>query len=129
MIDIENWLLEETNAAFGSQESRAFIVGNGTAMPRGLLDYPRATVKDVIHVQMRAVLSGGAGDFDADAPTDAFMEIVHSVNARYRANRSFLMNRTSLSAVRRLKNTDGDYLVQPRLTDTLENRLLGFPVA
>jgi HK97 family phage major capsid protein len=78
---------------------------------------------------MGTVPSGGAGVFDDDAPADALMEIIHSVNARQRANGTFLMNRATLSAVRRLRNIDGDYLCQPRLTDTLENRLLGFPIA
>ena len=127
-IDIENWLLEETNAAFGAQESRAFITGDGVAMPRGILDYPRASAKNAAHGQMGTVLGGIGGAFDDEAPADAFMEVIHSVNARYRANGAFVMNRTTLSAVRRLKNADGDYLMQPRLTDTLENRLLGFPV-
>lgn len=128
VIDIEAWLLEETNAAFGAQESRAFISGDGVAMPRGILDYPRAAAKDAVHGQMGTVQGGLGGEFDAAAPADAFMEVVHSVNARNRANGAFVMNRTTLSAVRRLKNADGDYLMQPRLTDTLENRLLGFPV-
>lgn len=56
------------------------------------------------------------------------MELVHSVNAKYRRNSAFLMNRRTLSAARRLKDKDGNYLWQARLGESLETSLLGFPV-
>jgi HK97 family phage major capsid protein len=38
------------------------------------------------------------------------------------------MHRLTLSAVRRIKDQNGDYIFQPRLSDGLEMRLLGYPV-
>ncbi|PWW00233.1 HK97 family phage major capsid protein [Hoeflea marina] len=128
VVDIETWLVGEMATAFGEQETRAFIEGDGLTMPRGILAYPRVAHDAAGFGQVGTLATGTPGDFDPDAPADVLLDLVHSLGARYRRNGVFLMNRMTLSAVRRLKNADGDYLWQPRLGEGLETSLMGFRV-
>lgn len=123
VVDIESWVAGEIHTAFGEQETAAFIAGNGTTMPKGILSYPRQPTATAVFGTIGTVETGVDGGFDPDAPADALMDLVHSVNAKYRRNSAFLMSRTTLSAVRRLKNENGDYLWQPRLGEALESKL------
>lgn len=127
-VDIERWLIDEMNEAFGEQESQAFIAGDGVARPKGILAYPREPAAQAGFGTIGTVETGTAGNFDADEPADALFELVHSLPAKYRRNGTFLMNRMTLSAVRRLTNADGDYLFQANLSDSLKMSLLGFPI-
>lgn len=128
VVDIENWLVAEMATSFGEQETRAFIQGDGLTMPKGILAYPQAPFAAAGFGQVGTLGTGTSGDFDPDAPADALLDLVHSLGAKYRRNGTFLMNRMTLSAVRRLKNADGDYLWQPRLGEGLETSLMGFRV-
>lgn len=129
VVDVENWISDEIHTAFGEQESSAFISGDGIAKPKGILDYPRQPASTASFGQIGTVTTGVDGGFDPDAPADSLMDLVHSLNAKYRRNGSFLMNRTTLSAARRLRNENGDYLWQAKLGERLETSLLGFPIA
>lgn len=128
IVDVESWLVGEIHSAFGEQETAAFIAGNGTTMPKGILANPRQPAETATFGNVGVISTGINGGFNPDAPADVLMDLVHSVNAKYRRNSAFLMNRTTLSAVRRLKDEDGNYLWQAKLGQTLETNLLGFPV-
>ena len=57
---------------------------------------------------------------------DEIMDLYYSLRAPYRRNAVFIMNDSTIKAIRKLKNGNGDYLWQPSLTagqpDTLLNR-------
>ena len=57
---------------------------------------------------------------------DEVMDLYYSLRAPYRRNAVFIMNDSTIKAIRKLKNGNGDYLWQPSLTagqpDTLLNR-------
>lgn len=128
VVDVEAWLSGEIGSSFAEQESRAFIVGDGLTMPRGILAYPQGPAASAGFGTVGTVASGAPGDFDPGAPADALVDLVHSMGAKYRRNGAFLMNRLTLSAVRKLKNAQGDYLWQARLGEGLETSLMGFKV-
>src|SRR5690606_11235806 len=129
VVDVESWIVDEIRSAFSEQESDAFINGDGVVKPRGILDYPRQPAAAAGFGSIGTVATGAAGPFQEDAPADALLDLVHSIGAKYRRNGTFVMNRATMSRVRRLKNDNGDYLWQTRLADGLETMLLGFPVA
>ena len=129
VVDVESWIVDEIRTAFSEQESDAFINGDGTVKPRGILDYPRQPAGSAGVGTIGTVATGTAGDFDADAPADALIDLVHAIGAKYRRNGTFMMNRATMSRVRRIKDDNGDYLWQTRLAAGLETMLLGFPVA
>ncbi len=40
-VNIDEWIAEEVRDAFAQQEGTAFVTGNGTAKPKGFLDYTK----------------------------------------------------------------------------------------
>ncbi|MBO6757313.1 MAG: phage major capsid protein [Roseibium sp.] len=128
IIDIEAWLTQELSDAFAEQETIAFLYGDGLASPRGLLDYPQQPADSATFGQVGTVLTGAAGTFGPNDSADSLIDLVHALPAKYRRNGHFLMNRLTLSAVRRLKSGSGDYLLQTQLTEGFKMSVLGFPV-
>ena len=125
--DIDEWLADEVEGAFSAQESAAFITGDGVNKPKGLLDY--TIVDDASHAwgQIGAVTSGGTGDFAATDPGDALIDLIHAPKAQYRANGRFVMNRRTLSALRKIKDGSGAYVWRPGAAGEAST-VLGYPV-
>ncbi len=125
--DIDEWLADEVESAFSAQESDAFINGDGVNKPKGLLDY--TLVADASHVwgQIGAVASGGTGGFAATAPGDALIDLVHAPRSQYRANGRFVMNRRTLSALRKIKDSNGMYVWRPGAAGEAST-VMGYPV-
>lgn len=128
VVDLESWLKSEITEAFANQEGTAFVSGDGDNKPKGFLAYPTAPAASAAWGSVGTVASGANGDFAAEDSADCLLELVFSLRAKYRKNARFVMNRITQSAIRRLKNADGDYLWQPTMGDGLETRLLGFPI-
>jgi len=128
MLDLDEWLAAEVEDAFAAQETQAFVTGDGTNKPKGFLSY--ATVADAEQTwgQVGYVASGAAGGFAATSPTDRLIDLIYAPKAQYRPNGRFVMNRKTVSAVRKFKDADGNYVWQPaaRLGETAS--LLGYPV-
>ena len=127
-IDIEQWIAAEIESAFAEQEGTAFITGNGVNKPRGLLDYP--TVDEAIWSwgNLGFVPTGVSGGFPAADASDVLIETIYALKAGYRQNASWLMNRKTQAAIRKLKDADGNYLWQPPATAGGAASLMGFNV-
>lgn len=121
--DIDAWLADEVETAFSVQESAAFITGDGDGKPKGLLDY--TIVAEASH--QWGQIGSVAGDFTATNPADQLIDLIYAPASQYRANGRFLMNRRTVSAVRKLKDVDGRYLWQPG-TGGEAATLMGYPV-
>jgi HK97 family phage major capsid protein len=111
--DIDEWLADEVETSFAAQESAAFVTGDGEGKPRGFLDYDM--IGDASHAwdKIGFILSGGAGAFAASNPADKLIDLVYALKSQFRANARFMMNRRTVSAVRKLKDGDGKYLWRP----------------
>lgn len=128
MVDVEDWLAEEVRDVFAAQESAAFVSGDGINKPRGLLDYTAVAEGTQAWGELGYVATGSAGGFDATDPADALIDLIYAPKTAYRAKGRFLMNRQTVSAVRRFKDADGNYLWQPALGEGASSTLLGYPV-
>jgi len=128
-VDIDAWLAEEVRDAFAEQESAAFINGNGTTQPKGLLSYPVVAQSAWSHGNIGSVVTGADGGFAASAPGDALIDLVYSVRAGYRANAHWLMNRKTQAEIRKLKDDDGHHIWQPSSRPGEPATLLSFPIA
>ena len=78
---------------------------------------------------MGYVATGVDGGFDASDPGDALIDLIYAPRNAYRSGGRFLMNRRTVSAVRRFKDNDGNYLWQPGLSEAGTSSLLGYPVS
>jgi len=128
MVDLDEWLAAEVEDAFAAQETQAFVGGDGVNKPKGFLTYPTVADAGQAWGQIGYVASGAAGGFATTSPADRLIDLVYAPKAQYRPNGRFVMNRKTVSAVRKFKDADGNYIWQPatRLGDTAS--LLGYPV-
>ena len=128
LVDLDEWLAGEVEDAFAAQETQAFVTGDGTNKPRGFLAYPTVADADQEWGQIGHVASGADGGFAEADPTDRLIDLIYAPKAQYRPNGRFVMNRRTVSAVRKFKDADGNYIWQPaaRLGETAS--LLGYPV-
>ena len=126
-IDMEAWLADKVADRFARLENATFVDGTGSSQPRGFLTYAAGTTNPGQIVQKT---TGANGAFASDPDgADALVDMIHSLKSQYRANGVFAMNRTTLGAVRLLKDSDGRMLWQPSLAAGMPSTLLGYPVA
>jgi HK97 family phage major capsid protein len=129
-VDISNQLLEDSaiNLAsevaidgaeeFGRLEGAAFVSGDGNGKPKGILT----------DTGIASIVTGNASTLGT-APADKMIDAFYSLPAAYRANATWGMNSMTLAAVRKLKDSQGNFLWQPGLTAGQPETILGRPVA
>jgi len=115
VADVDQWLADEVRDVFAAQETAAFVSGDGINKPRGFLDYPQQSEANHTWGNIGYVTTGTDGGFDPDAPIDALLDIIYAPEPRYRAQASFMMNRRTVSMVRKFKDADGHYIWQPAI--------------
>lgn len=110
-INIENWLAEEVQAEFAEQEGAAFISGDGSKKPAGILTYVQGGANAAKHPwgAIPAINSGAA----ASISSDAILDLIYGLPKKYRQNARFLTNNLTLATLRKLKDGQGNYLWQP----------------
>ena len=101
-FDLEEYIAREFAYAFGAAEEQAFCVGTGTGQPTGLFTANGGTV-GVTAASATAVT------------TDEVISLIYALKAPYRKNAKFLMNDATVSALRKLKDSNGQYLWQPSM--------------
>jgi HK97 family phage major capsid protein len=128
-FDVEAWLASEIAIEFARAEGAAFVNGTGTNQPEGFLSAPTSTAEDGVRAfgAVQYVGSGDATGFDA-APEARLIDLIHALKSGHRQGASFVMNSSTLAAVRKLKTADGAFLWQPGMVEGQPDRLLGYPV-
>ncbi len=120
-IDIEAWLAEKLADIFSRKENTAFISGDGSGKPKGILSYTAGTSWGQIEQ-----LGTGAGA--ALIAADDIVELYYKLKEDYATRATFLMNRSVAQLVRLLKETTtGQYLWQPGLAAGAPDTLMGVP--
>lgn len=125
--DVTGQLIEE----FAIAEGAAFFAGNGVNKPKGFLAYPNAATGDSARPfgTLEYVPTGVAGDWPASNRADFLIDIISKLKAGYRAGSSWTMGKALLFEIMKIKDSTGQYLWQPRLTDNgLGMLLLGYAV-
>lgn len=117
-IDFEQWLAYQLSNDFLIAEETAFISGDGSNKPTGILNYDSTTIE-------RITSSSTENYFDE---TDV-LNLYYSLNEKYTPNASFIMSRNAVQQIRKFKDaTSGNYLWNPALLGGQEDTLLGCPV-
>ncbi|MEP9348715.1 phage major capsid protein [Xanthobacter sp. KR7-225] len=128
-MNLEEWLAGEVEASFAAQEGTAFVAGDGAGKPTGFLAYAKAAEAAWTWGKVGFVATGAAGAFPSATPADPLIDLVHALKAPYRQNATFLMNRRTQAAARKLKDENGNYLWAPPPGAGQSASLMGFPVA
>jgi HK97 family phage major capsid protein len=116
-INIENWLSDKLVESFSKMENHAFLHGNGRGKPLGLLC-------EEADGGFERVKSGIDGALNADS----LMDLYFKLGAFYIPKAAFIMHRTTLQAIRMLKDNNGQYIWNPSLSQGVDDTILGAPV-
>jgi HK97 family phage major capsid protein len=127
-VNIDQWLAQEVEQVFAAQEGTAFVTGDGSNKPKGFLAYTTVANASWSWGNIGYIASGAAGAFAASNPSDVLVDLIYAVKAGYRQNGSFVMNRKTQSAIRKFKDTTGNYLWQPPAIAGGRASLMTFPV-
>lgn len=125
-FNAEEWLQSEVAREFAEKEGNAFLLGDGTNKPKGLLAYTLSVDNDADRTfgQIQKVHSGTAGDFDADD----LIKLIYTLKAGYRSGASFMMPTLTLFKARTFKDGQGNYLWQPSLQAGQPSTLAGYGI-
>jgi HK97 family phage major capsid protein len=128
IVDIDRWIADEVESAFAEQEGAAFVNGDGVNKPKGFLASPTVDNASWSWGNLGFILTGAAGGFAASNPSDKLIELIYTLKSGYRQNAAFVMNRKTQSAIRKFKDTNGNYLWQPPAGAGQTATLMSFPV-
>jgi HK97 family phage major capsid protein len=132
-VNIDEWIAEEVRDSFAQQEGTAFVTGDGTAKPKGFLDYTKVDNASWTWGNVGFISTGVNGAFPTAsatvAPGDKLIDLVYAVKAGYRGNGTFVFNRATQAVIRKMKDAEGHYLWQPATKAGDPSLVLGYPVA
>jgi len=128
-VNIDQWIAEEVQIAFAEQEGTAFVTGNGVNRPKGFLDYTRVLDTSWTWGNIGYLPTGVAGNFPAANPSDRLFDLAYALRSGYRQNASWVMSRRTQNAIRKFKDTTGNYLWEPAMRPDGRATLMGFPIA
>ena len=114
-FDLESYISSEFSRRIGDKEEDAFLNGNGSGKPTGIL---HSTGGGSL-----GVTAAGAAAITADELVDLY----YSLKAPYRKNAVWILNDATIKLIRKLKTGDGQYLWQPGIKDGEQNTILGRP--
>ena len=115
-FSIEQELNSEFAEQFGVTEGLAFISGNGVNKPEGILT-----------TNASRELSASANGHGTDLQPDGLISICYDIKSAYVPNAVWLMNRSTLKAVRKLKDGSGNYLWIPNFNVQQQPTILERP--
>ena len=115
VFDLEAEMQLEFAEQFAKAEGTAHVSGNGVGQPFGFMS----------NGDVGEVVSGHASTILADG----LIGLVHGIKSEYAKNGTFVFNRTTLAAIRKLKDTAGQYVFQAGLSlqGGATSTVLGYP--
>ncbi len=112
-FDLTSYITQEFGRRIGTLEEAAFVDGNGSNKPTG-----------VVNGSTLGVTAASATAITADELIDLF----HKLAPQYRPFASWLMKDDTIKLVRKLTDSNGQYIWQPGLQASQPDTLLGRPV-
>ena len=116
VFDLQSYISREFARRIGAKEEEAFFTGNGTGKPLGVLAATGGAETGVTAASSTAVTA------------DELMDLYYSLKSPYRKKSVWVLNDSTIKAVRKLKDSTGQYLWQPSLTAGAPDTILGRPV-
>ena len=112
-FDLPAYITKEFARRIGAKEEEAFFIGDGAGKPTGIFN-----------------ATGGAEDGTSTTGTsitfDDVMELFYSLRSPYRKKAVWVLNDSTVKALRKLKDNTGNYIwspsVQAGIPDTILNR-------
>lgn len=113
-VDLTSFLADHIGHVFGQVEANLIIAGAGTTEPQGFVG--EAGVAEV---------NGGNANL---ITADGLIDLVYALPQSYRSNAAFMMRGQTIAAIRKLKDSNGQYLWQPAVAAGQPASLMGYPL-
>ena len=111
VFDLESYITQEFARRIGTKEEEAFLVGDGKHKPLGVFQ----------GAEVGVTATKTAITFDD------MMDLYHSLRTPYRRNASWILNDSTVKAIRKLKDNNGNYIWQPSVQVGQPDRILSLP--
>lgn len=117
-FDMEAEIREEASEQFAVLEGREFVVGTGVGEMEGVL----------VNAGVGETLSGSAVSIaDADGQANGLISLKYGLKTAYAKNANWIMNRTTMGSVRKMKDADKNYIWMPGIAQGRPNTIDGDP--
>lgn len=113
-FNLESYISSEFSRRIGRKEEEAFFTGDGTGKPTGIF---AATGGG----EIGATTTGTAITFDD------MIELFYSLGSAYRKKAVWILGDTSVKALRKIKDTNGNYIWQPSVSAGIPDTILNKP--
>ena len=127
-FNVEGELSQDISESFAVLEGKAFLSGTGTNQPVGLLTAKTSAEADSARAfgTVQHIATGVADNFPASDPADVLIDLIYSMKAGYRTGARFMLASTTLAAIRKWKDKDGNYIWQPSMQDGQPGSIFGY---
>ena len=116
VFDLESYISREFARRIGAKEEEAFFTGDGSGKPLGILATSGGAETGITAASATAITA------------DELIDLFYSLKAPYRKKAVWVLNDSTIKAIRKLKDSQGQYLWQPSLVAGTPDTLLGRPV-
>lgn len=115
-FDLTNYISSEFARRLGDAEEEAFLTGNGTGRPTGILNDTNGAKDGITTASATAITF------------DELIDLYYSLKEPYRKNAVFLMNDDTVKAIRKLRDKNDQYIWQPSVQAGAPDMILNCPV-
>jgi len=115
-FDLESYFRQEFARQIGNAEELAFVSGTGSDRPYGFFHETEGASVGVTAASETAITA------------DEIIDLFHSLPTPYRKNAVWVMNDSTIQAIRKLKDDTKQYLWQPSMQIGTPDTILGRPV-
>ena len=115
-FNLENYLIQQFYKALANAEEDAFINGDGTGKPLGILATTGGAEVGVTTASSSAITA------------DEVINLVYALKRPYRKKARFITNDATLAVLHKLKDGNGAYIWQPSYQAGEPDKLLGYPI-
>ena len=116
VFNLDSYIATEFARRTGTKEEEAFVIGDGTGKPTGILAATGGAQIGVTAASATAIT------------LDEVLDLFYSLKSPYRGRATFLMNDATVKAIRKLKDGSGQYLWQPSIQAGTPDTILNRPV-
>ena len=116
VFDLESYIATEIGRRIGAKEEAAFFTGDGNGKPTGILNATGGADVGITAASATAITA------------DELIDLFHSLRGPYRKNAVWVLNDSTIKAIRKLKDNNGNYLWQPSISAGVPDTILGRPV-
>lgn len=126
-FDLEAWLAGKVERRFSRKENNAFVVGDGSQKAKGFLAYAAWAVAGTYERNKVEQITGATASVIG---ADDLVDLQTALLEDYQAGAAWGMTRTTFGGIAKLKDSNGAYVLNPRIiAEGAEKVLLGRPVS